>query len=492
VTRDVRAPLWREVFELLRGGEEVPLATVEAAANAALYEGCWSESLCWSALGSLRDSRDWPVVRAATSIANDAGPEAAASLLLANSPAGRGANFRFALAYFASRLGDWSYYHQLLDEVGEQEERVDLRYLVEGFRYLVDQKQPGRALKFFRTHEGVLRTASWAILAVLRHATRAAGMDSDVVRALVDWRWSYAEAASDDEKLWLQVYAGLMERGAPTNVDIGEFPEFARVFPLRVAVAHARALADSGKWSTAQEVGACILGARAAGRPFSYVRIGDGEGRYVADLEPWPSLQELSLRTAQRVWFWNSTAPPDGSFKARVRNALLGSDFLGVTPLYRVERMVNEGVLGSVGIVLGNAFAVEHLSELPGVCANWVNVELNEQGFYERLGGKVNFISPYPEIGEVFRSRGATADSIDVFVVPSENHPALVTRSLDRPHYPDVFAECLDFIRARPGETFLVAAGLLGKVYCDEAKAAGGVSIDIGSIADMWMGIRTR
>ena len=39
---------------------------------------------------------------------------------------------------------------------------------------------------------------------------------------------------------------------------------------------------------------------------------------------------------------------------------------------------------------------------------------------------------------------------------------------------------------------FLVAAGFLGKIYCNEIKNKGGISIDIGSTADIWMGYSTR
>jgi hypothetical protein len=44
----------------------------------------------------------------------------------------------------------------------------------------------------------------------------------------------------------------------------------------------------------------------------------------------------------------------------------------------------------------------------------------------------------------------------------------------------------------RPGDAFLVGAGVLGKIYCDEIKARGGVALDIGSILDSWANIPSR
>jgi hypothetical protein len=38
----------------------------------------------------------------------------------------------------------------------------------------------------------------------------------------------------------------------------------------------------------------------------------------------------------------------------------------------------------------------------------------------------------------------------------------------------------------------LVAAGILGKIYCDVIRAAGGVAVDIGHVADLWAGRETR
>ena len=38
----------------------------------------------------------------------------------------------------------------------------------------------------------------------------------------------------------------------------------------------------------------------------------------------------------------------------------------------------------------------------------------------------------------------------------------------------------------------LVGAGLLGKLLVSEARARGGIALDIGSIFDHWLGFRTR
>lgn len=42
------------------------------------------------------------------------------------------------------------------------------------------------------------------------------------------------------------------------------------------------------------------------------------------------------------------------------------------------------------------------------------------------------------------------------------------------------------------GACFVVAGGLLGKIYCERIRELGGIALDIGALADAWMGHDTR
>ena len=60
-------------------------------------------------------------------------------------------------------------------------------------------------------------------------------------------------------------------------------------------------------------------------------------------------------------------------------------------------------------------------------------------------------------------------------------------------HYPDCFeAICAQLTVVAPGEVFLVAAGFLGKFYCDIIKQKGGIALDVGSATDYWLDYKTR
>lgn len=44
----------------------------------------------------------------------------------------------------------------------------------------------------------------------------------------------------------------------------------------------------------------------------------------------------------------------------------------------------------------------------------------------------------------------------------------------------------------KPGTIYVVAAGILSKGYCTAIKERGGIGIDVGSIADVWMNVKSR
>jgi hypothetical protein len=61
------------------------------------------------------------------------------------------------------------------------------------------------------------------------------------------------------------------------------------------------------------------------------------------------------------------------------------------------------------------------------------------------------------------------------------------------PHWPTRFNQVRPWIQLQgPGQVFLIGAGGLGKVYCQWAKAAGSMGIDVGALFDGWAGLPTR
>jgi hypothetical protein len=78
--------------------------------------------------------------------------------------------------------------------------------------------------------------------------------------------------------------------------------------------------------------------------------------------------------------------------------------------------------------------------------------------------------------------------------LPEDERAALV---LANTHLTSRYAELMESELPRmlarwPGLVVLVGAGILGKSYCLRVKELGGIGIDVGSLMDVWAGLKTR
>ena len=86
---------------------------------------------------------------------------------------------------------------------------------------------------------------------------------------------------------------------------------------------------------------------------------------------------------------------------------------------------------------------------------------------------------------------------VDLIKTPGEQIHAgtLGASAVEGRHWPDRYREItgeLSIPTDRRGQLWLVAAGMLGKIYAAKLKAQGAVVVDIGAVADLWMGKVTR
>jgi hypothetical protein len=167
------------------------------------------------------------------------------------------------------------------------------------------------------------------------------------------------------------------------------------------------------------------------------------------------------------------------------------ADIVGANPAFRIGMEFRNSIVGYMGVVNGNAFLANliQLGSTFRVTENWVLAVLGRKFFNQIVSsaGHVNFIGPHESIGSVLSEMGARSSTR--IIIPSDN---IVQNSNHRPHYPEVYQEVLAEIRKGVSGLWLVSGGAFGKIYCNEVKKAGGVAIDIGSISDTWMGLRTR
>ena len=153
--------------------------------------------------------------------------------------------------------------------------------------------------------------------------------------------------------------------------------------------ANERYLADGGK-----SLARLLIAAIDKKIPFSAVRIGDGEGRFLNSYVKYPGFEKYFEEVANSVWFWNSQDKPRiySDFYQTMRQSFLNSDVLGCSPLSRVRMEWLRGCLGYVGVHASNVFCTDNFDKISYLAPNWFNAELEAVKFFEEIAEREIFI----------------------------------------------------------------------------------------------------
>lgn len=253
-----------------------------------------------------------------------------------------------------------------------------------------------------------------------------------------------------------------------------------------------------------------IVEAATAGEPLSLLRLGDGEGHFV------PCREELRQNRRGDQAF---SAPYNGGMTAEAEHiafleqeltaAFHDADIVGIAPLDRflrssIDRNGRDGKLADRrsgrGLLRGLDFALS-LAATPAPRA-FTSCNLHQALCRWRLWdlllahlGTCSLITSHPDLAARLRQLyGIETGQFHLLPDTPEGGGAgqRGEASAAARHFPERFRELSAGLTARPGEVFLVSAGTLGKIYCRRIKAAGGIAIDIGSLADHWCGLLTR
>jgi len=233
--------------------------------------------------------------------------------------------------------------------------------------------------------------------------------------------------------------------------------------------------------------------------PFSLVRLGDGEGRILG----YPNIFEESVYINQVLTY------QFGPGVIEMLRQLHGKDFVDQAMLdLKSLIMSSTNNADVIGIPSWLHFRQEtnHDNIIPkaaqALCVNTVaSIKTTEQdcfdhfifkpfhsqGYFHKLLNRQNniIIVSHTNINSQMESN---------FNVEGCEHiriPGHQTFMKDKEfHYPVEFLTIANKIKERAERKIvLVAAGYLGKHYCNVAKEAGGIAIDIGSIFDGWCGV---
>jgi tetratricopeptide (TPR) repeat protein len=275
----------------------------------------------------------------------------------------------------------------------------------------------------------------------------------------------------------------------------------ASSFDRNAVLANAAALEGSPKWQHTGDVVEIIKSAIAARRPFSLVRFGDGEGRFLGSLDAALrrilTIDEAAI-IADSIWnnwfgerFENADMVDVLGLQSAVVHSIESADIIGIAT---EDRLAKDGShFGYLAYLQNVVTGVSRRNSGQWATDAAISYQLHEQTpFYREVLVDVNclcVISPHPRLaqrlGSYFRIRGVTS-----YVIPGEMRlPPNARGHGPVKHFPDRYYGVLNELAVpSPGTVFLVAAGLLGKVYCSRIKELGGIAIDIGAVADGWMG----
>ena len=239
--------------------------------------------------------------------------------------------------------------------------------------------------------------------------------------------------------------------------------------------------------------------------PASLVRLGDADGNVLFNaMGQWPSLSEYCLKKISQIYFGDQRVMVKHAdfFTEIVLDAVKNADVIGAPERGTISRSFNtplesidtRGMVGMRGVY--NFFSNPSnwaLSEFSDVIwsSTWYSRALLP--YYSKLLQDLpfcGFITCYPEMASIF-SAAYNIPKTQSINVPMQ--ASVAGKSENIRHYPDAYQSILDSINPPyEGAVYIIAAGILSKPYATTVKARGGIAIDVGSIADVWMGTASR
>lgn len=294
--------------------------------------------------------------------------------------------------------------------------------------------------------------------------------------------------------------------GPPDDETAREFAQYSADYPsdkcradyLHV-VSHARRQIEKGHEGAA--IAAYIRHLIANQIPASLIRLGDGEGNILfPKLGKYPRLNEYCLGRISRICFGHERVVLDDAelFTRQLDDAIETADLIGGPGWDSIAgrfSVTEESI--DVRATCGMRVIYNTLAETGGYnnamwASAWFSRSLlpHYQGLLQGVRS-LGVISCYPELAEKLQ-RISGAREVRSYLLPTQ---ASIARTIGTPngHFPDVYLRTLDQLEKLSEPTvFIVAGGILAKAYCSAIKRRGGIAIDVGSVADVWMNVKSR
>ncbi|MFE1599086.1 hypothetical protein [Methylobacterium sp. ID0610] len=261
-----------------------------------------------------------------------------------------------------------------------------------------------------------------------------------------------------------------------------------------------------------EDVERAIIAHADAGRPFFVVRLGDGEASHIVldpqDEEDFAAIYRQNRREMVNVWYRDPALLDDPRYRTTIATfnaAIADADCIGavndalIDHAYRMTTpMVVTWMVNTLRKLHQFADRDPDAARRTLVCDVHIHQHLLVSGALGRiLQGRraAGLISCHGELAPALQRHYGIAEMAFIKVPGEQIHAdTLGPAAAQGRHWPDRYeAICAELDRGdRHGQIWLVAAGILGKIYGAKLKRSGAVVIDIGAVADLWMGKRTR
>jgi hypothetical protein len=270
-----------------------------------------------------------------------------------------------------------------------------------------------------------------------------------------------------------------------------EYHNFVKLNPINQSIAIAKKFESRQMPEDLDLLISMMIESLKFGKGFSFLRMGDGEGRFVTGYEEYPAITDFSIALSMRIWWDGCKKLPHftdwcGSLSTCYKNATL----VGYSPVYRVT--MNEVWYGHYGVINGNNFINSYSQNQDYLIRNWTHVELWDDKRFTHLlkFNKVAVITCHSK--QVLEDSGLFPDLIEVINIPPQPGLGLNNYSNSQEIYPSLFEEILDKIPKLEANILICSAGVHAKFFCESARISGKIGIDIGSELDKRLGFKTR
>lgn len=360
----------------------------------------------------------------------------------------------------------------------------------------------------------------WQEMAVLRCATGRQdealallrrGVEVDPSDLLTRKNLAFLLLAQGDADEAKTVLSAHFRENAPAGAAVNalvQFIDFVIESPREPMLELIEHFEQSGCYLPPEAVGARIIRAVESHEPFSLIRLGDGEGAWLhiseADETRFADLYEANRRAILRIWFGSDALYSSRSFVAlgsRLTKLVQQTDLIGLPSGLRLASEYRTQSIRSIPScvnILRNLRARLESAHPASYCGQDIHLDLHLSGFWRALLSMpftFGVVSCHPGLGyRLARSFGSRV--VRAIIVPEEKGFSQIAgiSGMSEPHYPRAFIRTVERLRreAQQAMIWFIAAGYLGKFYCDAIREVGGIALDVGSIVDGWCGKVTR